>query len=170
MDLKNMIRHVPDFPKTGIDFLDITPVLLDGRAFEYVIDCFVRELEDIQFDLIASFDARGFLFAAPVAYALKKGHTIIRKKGKLPWKTISVEYELEYGSDIFEMHADGVKPGQRVVIVDDLLATGGTIEAGMKLVEQSGGKVVKSVFFIELEFLNGRNKLEGHDIFTLVKE
>jgi len=170
MDLKNIIRHVPDFPKAGIDFLDITTVLQNGEAFEYVIKKFIEELGDIDFDVVVSFEARGFILGAPVAYALKKGFVPVRKKNKLPWETISAEYELEYGSDVFEMHADAIKPGQKAVIIDDLLATGGTLEAGVKLIEQLGGEAVKTLFFIELEFLHGRDKLKNHDIFALVKE
>jgi len=169
MDVKDKIRHVPDFPKAGIDFLDITTVLLDGEAFKYVIDSFIKEIAEIDFDLIVSFDARGFILGAPVAYALKKGFVPIRKKNKLPWEKISVDYELEYGSEVFEMHTDAIKPGQRVIMIDDLIATGGTIEAGIKLISQLGGGVVKSLFFIELTDLRGREKLFGHDIFSIVK-
>jgi len=172
MDIKSMIRHVWAFPKAGVDFLDITPVLLDSQSFDYVIGTFVKELDDIDFDVIVSFEARGFILGAPVAYAMKKGFVPIRKKNKLPWKKISVSYELEYGSGIFEMHSDAIKPGQRAVIIDDLFATGGSLDAGIKLIEQAGGKVVKSLFLIELENLKGRERLSGgnHDIFSLVKE
>ncbi|MCL2096014.1 MAG: adenine phosphoribosyltransferase [Oscillospiraceae bacterium] len=171
MDLKGMIRHVRDFPRPGIDFLDITPVLLDGEAFRYVTDSFVKELRGVEFDIVASLEARGFILGASVAYALNKGFVPIRKKNKLPWKTVSVSYELEYGSDVFEMHADSVKPGQKIVIIDDLLATGGTLEASVKLIETLGGEVVGSVFFIELEDLRGREKFSGanFDIFSLIK-
>ena len=169
MNIADKIRHVPDFPKPGIDFLDITTVLLDSEAFGYVIDNFVKELDGVDFDVIVSLEARGFILGAPVAYALKKGFIPIRKKNKLPWDKISVQYDLEYGFDVFEIHADAIKPGQRVVIVDDLLATGGTLEASVKLVEQLGGEVVKSMFFIELDFLKGREKLDGYDIFSIIK-
>ena len=169
MNIADKIRHVQDFPKPGIDFLDITTVLLDGEAFGYVIDSFVKELDGVDFDVIVSLEARGFILGAPVAYALKKGFVPIRKKNKLPWKKISAQYDLEYGVDVFEMHADAIKPGQKAVVIDDLLATGGTLEASVKLIEQLGGEVVKSMFFIELDFLKGREKLEGYDIFSVLK-
>jgi len=169
-DIKNQIRHIADFPKPGIDFLDITPLLLNPESFENVVNSFVKELSGVDFDIIASSEARGFIFGAPVAYALKKGFVPIRKKNKLPGDKISVEYDLEYGVDVLEMHADAVKPGQKVVILDDILATGGTIAANVKLIEKLGGEVVKILFLVELKFLNGKEKLNGYDIISLVEE
>jgi adenine phosphoribosyltransferase len=170
MDLKAKLRHVMDFPKEGIDFIDITTVLQDAEALKQCMD----ELKVMtaamgDFDLIVGPESRGFIFGVPLAYDMGKGFIPIRKKGKLPYKTIKVEYQLEYGSDILEMHADAVKPGQKVVIVDDLLATGGTTESNIKLVEKLGGQVVGIVYFIELEFLNGRDKLKGYKIDSLIK-
>jgi len=167
--LKNIIRHVPDFPKAGIDFLDITPVLSDSEAFGYVISNFLKELENINFDIIVSLESRGFIFGAPIAHSLKKAFVPIRKKNKLPWEKISVKYDLEYGFDIFEMHSDAIKPGQKVVIIDDLLATGGTLEASGKLIEKLDGETVKALFFIELEHLHGREKIAGYDIYSILK-
>jgi len=178
MNIVEKIRHVMDFPKPGIDFLDITTVLLEGEAFGYVVDSFIKELDGVDFDVVVSLESRGFIFGAPVAYALKKGFVPIRKKNKLPWDKISVQYDLEYGFDVFEMHADAIKPGQRIVIIDDLLATGGTLEASIKLIEQLGGEVIKSMFFVELEFLKGREKIKeiksvknkDYDIFSVLKQ
>ena len=172
MDLKNIIRHVQDFPKPGIDFLDITPVLLDSEAFGYVVGSFVKELEGIDFDVVVSLESRGFIFGAPVACALKKGFVPVRKKDKLPWEKISVQYDLEYGCDILEMHADAIKPGQRAVIIDDLLATGGTLGASAELIGKLGGETVKALFVIELLQLGGREKIAGakYDIFSILKE
>jgi adenine phosphoribosyltransferase len=170
MDLKAKLRHVMDFPKEGIDFIDITTVLQDAGALKECVDGLMEKARGFgEFDLIVGPESRGFIFGAPLAYALNKGFVPIRKKGKLPYKTISVEYQLEYGSDMLEMHEDAVKPGQRVVIVDDLLATGGTMESNIKLVENLGGKVAGLVFFIELSFLNGRDKLKGYNIESIVK-
>ncbi len=170
MDLKAQLRHVKDFPKEGIDFIDITTVLQDGEALQQSIEEMKRlALEMGEFDLIIGPESRGFIFGAPLAYALKKGFVPIRKRGKLPWKTIKVEYKLEYGTDSLEMHQDAIKPGQRVLIIDDLLATGGTTESNIKLVEKLGGIVAGLVYFIELEFLEGRKKLEGYKVSSLVK-
>ncbi len=169
MDLKAKLRHVADFPKEGIDFIDITTVLQDHNALRQSIE----EMKDLawelgEFDLIVGPESRGFIFGAPLAYALDKGFVPIRKSGKLPYKTKRIEYELEYGTDVLEIHEDAIKPGQRVVIVDDLLATGGTIESNIKLVEKLGGIVAGLVFFIELSELNGRNKLKGYKISSVV--
>lgn len=169
MDLKAKLRHVANFPKEGIDFIDITTVLQDNEALVQSIDemkALTSEIGD--FDLIIGPESRGFIFGAPLAYALKKGFVPIRKKGKLPYKTISVEYQLEYGTDILQIHEDAVKPGQKVVIIDDLLATGGTTESNIRLVEKLGGVVVGLVFFIELGFLNGRKRLEGYKVKSLI--
>jgi len=170
MDIKNKIRHIQDFPKPGIDFLDITPLLLDSKSYEYIVDKLAEELKDVDFDIIASSEARGFILGAPVAYAMKKGFIPIRKKNKLPGNKISVEYDLEYGVDVLEMHSDAVRPGQKVVIIDDILATGGTLAANIKLIEKSGGEVKKILFLIELGFLNGRDKLKNYDVCSLVLE
>ncbi len=169
MDLKEKLRHVVDFPKAGIDFIDITTVLQDPQAFKVCMDSFKEFAEQLEdFDIIVGSESRGFIFGAPLAYQMGKGFVPVRKKGKLPYKTISVEYDLEYGKDVLEMHQDAIKPGQRVLIVDDLLATGGTTEANIKLVEQLGGKVVGIIYFIELSFLNGRNKLKGYNVNSIV--
>lgn len=170
MDLKNKLRHVVDFPKKGIDFIDITTVLQDAEAFRVCMDSFKELAEKLEdFDIIVGSESRGFIFGAPLAYQMGKGFVPVRKRGKLPFETISVEYDLEYGKDILQMHKDAVKPGQKVLIVDDLLATGGTSEANIKLVESVGGKVVGLIYFIELAFLNGRNKLQGYTVESIVK-
>ena len=159
-----------NFPKDGIEFIDITTVLQDGAALKESLDSMkeaVLKLGD--FDLIVGPESRGFIFGTPLAYALGKGFIPVRKKGKLPYKTVSVEYELEYGTDILEMHEDAVKPGQRVIIVDDLLATGGTTESNIKLIEKLGGEVVGIVYFIELTILNGREKLKGINVESIIK-
>lgn len=169
MDLKRILRHVPDFPKPGIDFIDITTVLQDPEALKFALDEMGRLMGEFEpFDLIVGPESRGFIFGMPLAYTHGKGFVPIRKKGKLPAKTIRVEYGLEYGVDVLEMHADAIRPGQRVLIVDDLLATGGTTEANVSLVRQLGGEVVGILFFIELSFLNGRQRLEEIPIRTLV--
>ncbi len=170
MDLKAKLRHVPDFPKEGIDFIDITTVLQDSEALQQSIEEMKRlTLGMGDFDLIIGPESRGFIFGAPVAYALNKGFVPIRKKGKLPYKTISVEYQLEYGTDVLEIHQDAIRPGQKVVIIDDLLATGGTMESNIRLVEKLGGEVAGLVFFIELEFLKGRERLEGYNVASIVR-
>jgi len=170
MDIKSKIRHIPDFPKPGIDFLDITPLLLDQDVFEYIINRFVEVLSKVDFDLIASSEARGFILGAPVAYSMKKGFIPIRKKNKLPGDKISVEYDLEYRVDVLEMHSDAVKPGQKVVIIDDILATGGTLAANIELIEKLGGEVKKIMFLMEMGFLNGRDKLKNYDVCSLITE
>jgi len=166
--VEDYIQTIPDFPTKGIMFRDITTVLQDSEGFSLSVDGIVDMLEGVDFDLVAGSESRGFIFGAPVAYALKKGFIIVRKKGKLPRATISQEYNLEYGTATLEMHKDCIKPGQRVVIVDDLIATGGTTEAMVKMIEKLGGKVVKICFVIELAGLEGRKKLEGYDVESLV--
>jgi adenine phosphoribosyltransferase len=168
-EIKMMIREIPDFPKKGIKFKDITPVLKDAQAFNYSVEMLAKALEGRKFDLIAAPEARGFLFGAPLAYRLGVGFVPVRKPGKLPAETLSYEYELEYGTDSLEIHKDAVLEGQRVVIVDDLLATGGTIYASAKLVEKLGGIVDSIIFLTELTFLDGRKKLDGYDIISLIK-
>lgn len=169
MDLKTKIRVIENFPKEGISFKDITSLIGDGEALKYSIDRIVDHLKDKQIDLIVGPEARGFIFGVPVAYALGAGFVPVRKKGKLPYDTVSIEYGLEYGSDILEIHKDAIKKGQRIAIVDDLLATGGTIEAVAKLINSVGGEVVSLSFAIELTDLNGRDKLDACDIMSLVK-
>ncbi|HEX2925762.1 MAG TPA: adenine phosphoribosyltransferase [Ruminiclostridium sp.] len=170
MDLKAKLRHVMDFPKTGIDFVDITTVLQDPEAFKTCMDSFKELSEKMgDFDLIVGSESRGFIFGAPLAYEMGKGFVPVRKKGKLPYKTIKEEYDLEYGKDVLEMHEDAVKPGQRVLIVDDLLATGGTTQANVKLIEKLGGEVAGIVYFIELLSLKGRDKLKGYKVESIVQ-
>jgi len=169
MDLKNSIRIIEDFPKKGISFKDITTLLQDGKVLRYTIDSMVACLKEKNVDVIVGPEARGFLFGVPVAYALGVGFVPVRKPGKLPFDTIQIEYDLEYGTDKLEIHKDAIKPGQKVAIVDDLLATGGTVAAVTKLIEQMGGEVVSLNFVIELTELNGKDKLKDHDIMSLVK-
>lgn len=168
MNLIEKIRVIEDFPKAGISFKDVTTVLQDGETLKHTIDTIVEHLKDKKIDIIVGPEARGFLFGTPVAYALGAGFVPVRKKGKLPFETIGISYDLEYGSDELEIHKDAIKPGQRVAIVDDLLATGGTIASVAKLVEQVGGEVVSMDFVIELTGLKGRDKLQGYDILSLV--
>jgi adenine phosphoribosyltransferase len=169
VNLKEKIRIVEDFPKEGISFKDITTILQDGEVFKSCIDEMVNYLKDKNIDVIVGPEARGFLFGTPVAYQLGIGFVPVRKKGKLPSETIEVEYQLEYGTDILQVHKDAIKPGQRVAIVDDLLATGGTIESAAKLVEKIGGKVVSMNFVVELTDLKGRERLNDYEIQTLVE-
>ncbi len=167
--LEEYVRSIPDFPEPGIVFRDITTVLQDGDGLQLSIDSIQELLKDTDFDLVVGPESRGFIFGVPIAYINKKGFVPVRKKGKLPCETISQEYDLEYGSAVLEIHKDAIKPGQRVVIVDDLIATGGTTEAIIKLVEKLGGKVVKVVFLMELAGLEGRKKLEGYDVQTVLR-
>lgn len=170
MDLKSKLRHVMDFPKEGIDFIDITTVLQDAEALKQSLDEMKAVISGMgDFDLIVGPESRGFIFGAPLAYMTGKGFVPIRKKGKLPYKTIQVEYELEYGKDILEMHEDAIQPGQVVIIVDDLLATGGTTESNIKLVEKLGGKVKGIVYFIELTYLHGRERLKEYNVQSIVQ-
>ncbi|EKQ56986.1 MULTISPECIES: adenine phosphoribosyltransferase [unclassified Clostridium] len=169
MDLKEKIRVIENFPKEGISFKDITTLIGDGKALKEAIDQIVKHLEDKKVDLIVGPEARGFIFGVPVAYALGIGFVPVRKPGKLPGETISVNYGLEYGEDQLQLHKDSIKPGQRVAVVDDLLATGGTVEGVAKLIEQAGGEVVSLDFVIELTELNGKDKLKDYDVLSLVK-
>jgi len=166
--LKAAIRNVPDFPKKGILFKDITPVLRDGKLFRAAVDAIADRHQGKQLDAIIGIDARGFIFAGAVAYKLGVGMIPVRKKGKLPWKTVVTTYTLEYGSEISEMHVDAIQKGDRVLIVDDLLATGGTARAACNLVEQLGGTVVELDFLIELSFLKGRERLQPYNVFALI--
>jgi adenine phosphoribosyltransferase len=167
-DLRQAIREVPDFPKEGILFYDITTLLKDPSAFRKAIDALAEKLDGRGYDLVLGVESRGFIFAATLAYKLGKGLVVIRKPGKLPADTIQATYKLEYGTDTIEMHADAVEPGQKVVIVDDLLATGGTAQATAELVEKAGGKVEMILFLIELDFLAGREKLTQHETISIL--
>lgn len=166
--LKSAIRDVPDFPKPGIVFKDITPVLSDSKIFSKVIDSFVERYRSKKPDAVIGIESRGFLFGAPLAYKLGASCVPVRKKGKLPYKTVEESYELEYGSATIEMHVDAVKPGQKVIVIDDLLATGGTAAATCNLVEKQGAHVIECAFVVELAFLNGREKLK-QNVHSLVK-
>ncbi|MBM7691886.1 adenine phosphoribosyltransferase [Peribacillus deserti] len=169
MDLKQYITIVPDWPKPGIKFKDITTLMDNGEAYKYATDQMVEYAREKQIDVVVGPEARGFIIGCPVAYALGVGFAPVRKEGKLPRETIKVQYGLEYGSDVLTLHKDAIKPGQRVLITDDLLATGGTIEATIKLVEELGGVVAGIAFLIELSYLDGRSKLNDYDILTLMK-
>lgn len=166
--VEDYVRTIPDFPEPGIMFRDITSVLQNPDGLKLSIDEMIRLLDGIDFDVVAGAESRGFIFGVPVAYALGKGFVPIRKAGKLPCETVSAEYELEYGTACIEIHKDAIKPGQKVVIIDDLIATGGTIEAAAKLIEQLGGEVVKIVFLMELAGLNGREKLSNYDVASVI--
>ncbi|AGT32915.1 adenine phosphoribosyltransferase [Geobacillus genomosp. 3] len=169
MDLKQYITIVPDFPKPGILFKDITTLMDNGKAYKYATDQIVQYAREKQIDIVVGPEARGFIIGCPVAYALGVGFAPVRKEGKLPREVVRVEYGLEYGTDVLTMHKDAIKPGQRVLITDDLLATGGTMRATIDLVEQLGGTVAGLAFLIELTELGGRKKLEGYDILTLMQ-
>jgi adenine phosphoribosyltransferase len=166
--LRRIVRDVPDFPQKGIVFKDITPLLSDPASFRNAIDFMAAPLRAGDFDLLVGIESRGFIFASALALELGKGHIPVRKPGKLPAKTVQISYQLEYGSDRLEMHADAIQKGQRVVIVDDVLATGGTAKGVASLVEKVGGEVVGLSFFIELGFLNGRDRLSGYEIRTVL--
>ncbi len=168
MNLKDYIAAIPDFPKKGILFRDITPLMLDGNAYRYAAEAFTQYARDKEATLIVGPEARGFIFGCPVATNLGIGFAPVRKPNKLPRPAVKVSYELEYGSNELCLHADAVKPGDKVLIVDDLLATGGTMVATIELVEKLGGEVVGLAFLIELADLKGRDKLTGHDILTLI--
>ncbi|MBQ8803064.1 MAG: adenine phosphoribosyltransferase [Tyzzerella sp.] len=166
--IEEYVRSIPDFPEPGIIFRDVTSILEDADGLHLAIDLMQEKLKDVDFDVVVGPESRGFIFGVPIAYNLRKPFIPVRKKGKLPCETVSVEYDLEYGSAVIEMHKDSIKPGQRVVIIDDLMATGGTIEAIIKLIEGMGGVVVKTVFLMELEGLEGRKKLGGYDVETVI--
>jgi adenine phosphoribosyltransferase len=168
-ELKDYIRDIPDFPKEGIIFKDITPLWKDKDAFAQSIDTIVDRYKNRRINVVAGVEARGFIIGAPVAYKLGVGFVPMRKPGKLPYKTTSVSYELEYGTDAVEMHEDGISTGEHVLIVDDLLATGGTAKAMCKLVEKAGGKVVELAFIVELTFLHGRDRLKDYTVFSLIQ-
>ena len=168
-DLKAAIREIPDWPKKGILFYDVTTLLKQGRCFEQTINALIEPYKHKQVDLVLGIEARGFIFAPPVAYALKAGFVPVRKPGKLPAATLTASYELEYGTDSLEIHQDAVEPLQRVLIVDDLIATGGTAKATAGMVEKMGGVVVGVAFVVELTFLNGRDKLTKYDVHSILK-
>lgn len=169
MDLRKLIREVQDFPKEGIGFKDVTTLLQDGKAFKYAIDRCCEEVKDLEFDIIIGPEARGFIIGAPMAYALSKSFVPVRKPGKLPYTTKSVEYDLEYGTDVLEIHIDAIKKGQKVLIADDLLATGGTVNAMIKMIEEMGGEVVGCVFLMELTFIPARELLKGYDLRSIIQ-
>ncbi len=168
MDLKSKIREIPDFPKEGIDFKDITTLLQDGPAFKEAIKQMAEFCKDKNIDVVVGPEARGFLIGAPLAYELGAGFVPVRKSGKLPGEVVEASYELEYGNDTLQIHRDAILPGQRVLVADDLLATGGTVKSTVDLVKELGGDVVGVAFLIELTFLDGRDKLKGSDIFSLI--
>lgn len=166
--LEEYVRSIPDFPEEGIIFRDVTSVLQDPDGFALAIDELKKCLEGLEFDVIVGAESRGFIFGAPLAYHFHKAFVPVRKKGKLPCETIEMSYDLEYGSATIEMHKDSIRPGQKVVLIDDLIATGGTIEAAAKLVEQLGGEVVKICFLMELAGLNGRERLSGYEVESVI--
>lgn len=167
--LEDYIRDVPDFPQQGVLFKDITPLLQNGAAFHTAIDRMAAHYAGSGIQAVVGVESRGFIFGAPLAYMLNCGFVPVRKFGKLPSETVSVEYALEYGTNVVEVHRDAIKPGQRVLIVDDLLATGGTVSAAMELVDKLGGHIAGIAFLVELTFLKGRDQLKEHDVFALIK-
>lgn len=166
--VEDYIVTIPDFPEPGIMFRDVTSVIQDPDGLKLAVDSLIGKLDGVDFDLVAGPESRGFVFGMPVAYALNKGFIMVRKKGKLPRETVSRTYDLEYGTATIEIHKDAIKPGQRVVVVDDLIATGGSAEAACKLIEDLGGVVVKVIFLIELKGLKGREKLKDYDVASIV--
>ena len=168
-DLRAKIREIPDFPKPGILFYDITTLLKDAAAFREAVDLMLAPFRDERVDIVVGMESRGFIFSAPMAYQLNAGLAPVRKLGKLPAEVISVEYALEYGSNTLEIHRDAIQPGQRVLIVDDLLATGGTVRGTMELVERLQGEIVGLAFLVELDFLKGRERLEGRRVTSVIR-
>lgn len=168
-NLKNYIRDIPDFPKKGIIFKDITTLLKEGKVFKEVISILYKRYKDKKIDKVVAIESRGFIFGGALACRLGVGFVPVRKKGKLPSRTHSVSYDLEYGTDTLEIHCDAIKPGERVLLLDDLLATGGTAVAVSKLIEKMGAEIVELAFLIELGFLKGRDKLKGRDVFSMIK-
>ncbi len=167
--VEDYVRTIPDFPEKGIMFRDVTSVLQDKDGLRLAIDKMQELLDGVDFDVLVGPESRGFIFGVPIAYNLNKPFIPVRKKGKLPCETVEIEYDLEYGSAVIQMHKDSIKPGQRVVIVDDLIATGGTIEAITKLIKELGGDVVKIIFLMELKGLNGRDKLKGYNVEAVIQ-
>ena len=166
--VEDYVVSIPDFPEPGIIFRDVTSVIQDADGLQLAIDEMQKLLDGVEYDVLVGAESRGFIFGMPIAYNMKKPFVLVRKKGKLPRETVEMSYELEYGSAAIEMHKDSIKPGQKVVIVDDLIATGGTIEAAAKLVEELGGEVVKIIFLMELAGLEGRKKLAKYDVASVV--
>ena len=166
--IEEYVRSIPDFPEPGIIFRDVTSILQDADGLRLAIDKIQESLEGVEFDTVVGPESRGFIFGVPVAYNLHKGFVPVRKKGKLPCETVEIEYDLEYGSSVIEMHKDAIKPGEKVVIIDDMIATGGTTEAIIKLVEGLGGEVVKICFLMELAGLKGREKLKDYDVASVI--
>jgi len=169
MNFNDYIRNIPDFPKEGILFKDITPLLKDKKAFKSAIDAMAEEYKDMEIDYVVGIEARGFIIGTPMAYALDKGFIPVRKPGKLPHDKLTANYDLEYGSNELEIHKDAIDEGDKILLVDDLLATGGTTKASVDLIEELGGDIVGIAFLLELMDLNGREKIEGYDIFTLLQ-
>ena len=167
-ELKDYVRSIPDFPQKGVIFRDVTSVVQDPDGLQMSIDAMQKELEGLDFDIVVGPESRGFIFGVPLAYNLHKSFVPVRKKGKLPRETVSIDYELEYGTATIEIHKDAIKPGQKVVIVDDLIATGGTIEALVKLIEMLGGEVVKICVLMELKGLEGRKRLADYDVTSVI--
>lgn len=167
--IEDYVRSIPDFPEPGIIFRDVTSILQDADGLKLAIDSMQECLKDTEVDVIVGTESRGFMFGVPIAYNLHKPFVPVRKKGKLPCETVSRSYDLEYGSATIEMHRDSVKPGQKVAVIDDLIATGGTVEAAVKLIEELGGEVVKIVFLMELAGLKGREKLAGYDVASVIR-
>ena len=166
--VEDYVVSIKDFPEPGIIFRDVTSVLQDPDGLALAIDSMKKMLEGVDFDVIVGTESRGFIFGVPIAYSLHKGFVPVRKKGKLPLDVISKEYDLEYGSAAVEMHRDSIRPGQKVVVVDDLIATGGTVEAGIQMIEELGGEVVKVIFLIELAGLKGRKRLKNYDVDSVI--
>ena len=169
INLQSKIREIPDFPKKGVSFKDITPLLENAKYFRYLIDILFKKYKDKKIKKIVAIDARGFLIASALAYKLKTGIVIVRKKGKLPFKTVGCDYDLEYGKETLEIHKDSIKPKERILIIDDVLATGGTALAAAKLVKKLKGRIIGISFLIELLFLNGRKKLKKYKVDSLVQ-
>lgn len=166
--LEDYVRSIPDFPEPGIIFRDVTSILQEADGLHLAVDKLIDMIKDMDFDVVVGPESRGFIFGVPVAYTLRKAFVPVRKQGKLPCETISAEYELEYGTAVIEMHKDSIKPGQKVVIIDDLMATGGTTEAIIRLVEELGGEVVKICFVMELAGLKGRDRLQGYSVDSAI--
>jgi adenine phosphoribosyltransferase len=169
MDLASYIRNIPDFPKPGIQFKDITPLLSKPEAFQEVIDLMAAHYRGRKVDAVAAAEARGFLFAAPLALQMKRPLVPLRKPGKLPYRTHALQYDLEYGSAELHVHVDGFEPGKQVLLVDDVLATGGTMQAACQLIEKAGAKVAGCLVLLELTFLHGRDKLNPHEVFSIIR-
>lgn len=166
--IEEYVRNIPDFPEKGIIFRDVTTVLQDAEGLKLAVDSMIRLLDGVDFDVVVGTESRGFIFGVPIAYALGKPFVPVRKKGKLPCETIAAKYDLEYGSAEIEMHKDSIQPGQKAILVDDLIATGGTVEACVKLIEELGGEVVKIVFLMELAGLKGRDRLKNYDVASVI--